>query len=86
MKAALDDSAFDTKVTRDKHIRFSGGDPSEVQPAVVQDSSTTMRMDENNVDIDQQMTDLAKNTIWYNTLVTQMNGEMERLRLAIDGR
>ncbi len=86
MKAALDDSAFDTKVTRDKHIRFSGGDPSEVQPAVVQDSSTTMRMDENNVDIDQQMTDLAKNTIWYNTLVTQMNGELERLRLAIDGR
>lgn len=87
MKAALDDgSAFDAKVTRDKHIKFSGGDASEVRPNVVLDNDTTMRMDENNVDIDQQMTDMAKNTIWYNTLVTQMNGELERLRLAIDGR
>lgn len=86
MQAALQEGGFEAKVTRDKHIQFSGGDEEGVQPAVVQDTSTTMRMDDNNVDIDQQMTDLAKNTIWYNTLVAKMNGEMERLRLAIDGR
>ena len=87
MKAAMEQDDFEAKVTRDKHIRFDGGDDAgAVRPAVVQDDSTTMRMDGNNVDIDQQMTDLAKNTIWYNTLVTKMNGELERMRMAIDGR
>jgi len=87
MKAALQEGDFEAKVTRDKHIPFTGsGDAAEVRPAVAQDANTTMRMDGNNVDIDQQMTDLAKNTIWYNTMVTKLNGELERLKIAIDGR
>jgi flagellar basal-body rod protein FlgB len=87
MKDALaDDGGFQAKMTRPEHISFDSGNATDVQPAVIVDDSTTMRMDGNNVDIDKQMTDLAKNSIWYDTLVTKLNGEIERLKLAIDGR
>jgi flagellar basal-body rod protein FlgB len=87
MKEALsEEGGFQAKVTRPGHVSFDPGGAAEVRPAVVTDDSTTMRMDGNNVDIDRQMTDLAKNSIWYDTLVTKINGELKRLKLAIEGR
>jgi flagellar basal-body rod protein FlgB len=89
MKEALQggEGGLEAKVTRDKHIPFHHqGSPMDVQPAVIVDSSTTMRMDGNNVDIDAEMSEMAKNNIYYDTLVTKMNGELSRLKLAIDGR
>lgn len=86
--AALDDTgAFDNKVTRSKHISFSGADPESVVPVVLQNNDTSMRMDENNVDIDYENVELAKNTLYYNTLVEKLNTEFSMLRLAItEGR
>jgi flagellar basal-body rod protein FlgB len=87
MKEALaDDSGFQAKVTRPEHIEFGGGSAPAVQPTVVSDDSAAMRMDGNGVDIDKQMTDLAKNSIWYDALVAKLNGELSRLKTAIDGR
>jgi flagellar basal-body rod protein FlgB len=45
-----------------------------------------MRADGNNVDIDAQMSALAKNNVWYDTLVAKLNSEFSRMKLAIDGR
>jgi flagellar basal-body rod protein FlgB len=46
-----------------------------------------MRMDDNNVDIDKEMVDMAKNTIQYNALVQKLGREFQRLKLAIrEGR
>jgi flagellar basal-body rod protein FlgB len=86
MKDALENDGFEARMTRDKHIVFDDGNAGDVQPAVVTDNSTSMRMDGNNVDIDSEMSALAKNNIYYNTLVMKLNGELERLKLAIDGR
>jgi flagellar basal-body rod protein FlgB len=83
MKEALGGGGFEAKRTRPEHITFDG---EEAAPKVVVDDSTTMRMDGNNVDIDKQMADMAKNSIWYDTLVEKLNGEITRLKLAIDGR
>lgn len=81
------DGGLQMKTSRDSHFRSGSYDASTVHPFVTQDDAAqTMRMDGNDVDVEQQMTDLAKNTIWYNTLVTHMNGELERLKIAIDGR
>lgn len=86
-EALKQDDGFQAKTTRDKHIQFGGNDDAmDVQPAVIRDESTSMRLDGNNVDIDQQMTDMAKNTIYYNTIVMKLNGELSRLKLVIDGR
>ncbi|WP_341877178.1 flagellar basal body rod protein FlgB [Defluviitalea saccharophila] len=43
----------------------------DIQPKIVtENSSLQTRIDENNVDIDIEMTELAKNSIKYNTLIS----------------
>lgn len=85
--AIYDQHSFQNFQTREKHIDFTGPDPSEVNPIVFKNSHYTMRMDGNNVDIDQEMVEMAKNTIEYNTLVSKLMKEFGRLRVAIaEGR
>ena len=79
--------SFDNKRTRDKHIAFGPDNtpvnPMDVKPRVVADTHYVMRMDDNNVDPDREMTELAKNTIQYNALVTKLSREFGRLRTVI---
>lgn len=86
-KSALEESdhTFQTKRTRDKHISFSGDLAAEsVSPVVVQNSDTTMRMDGNNVDIEAENVELARNSIYFYTLTEQINSEFTRLSMAIN--
>jgi flagellar basal-body rod protein FlgB len=43
-----------------------------------------MRLDGNNVDIDNEMTNLAANTILYNTLINQANSRISMRRYVIN--
>ena len=43
-----------------------------------------MRIDDNNVDIDSEMADLATNTLMHHALVQKLNGELSRLRTIIN--
>ena len=81
-KSALENEGFTAKRTREKHMDFSD-DIDSVSPVIEQNDSTTMRADGNNVDIDYENAELAKNTIYYNTLIEKMNSEFSRLKLAI---
>lgn len=81
------DDGFRLKQTRATHMPIGGGaDGSNVKGKVVLKDQTTYRMDGNNVDIDQEMTDYAKNTIYYNTLLRKINGQFNQLRMAIKGQ
>ena len=53
------------------------------EPAVVQDHTTIMRVDDNNVDIDIEMATLAKNQLYYNAIATQFGGHVSKLKNAI---
>jgi len=56
-------------------------------PEVEKIENTSMREDGNNVDIDVEMSLLAKNMIWYNALIEQITREFGQLRTAItEGR
>ncbi|MGI6586789.1 MAG: flagellar basal body rod protein FlgB [Gracilibacteraceae bacterium] len=55
-------------------------------PEIVQENFTSMRRDGNNVDIDVEMAELAKNTIKYNALIAQISKEFSKIKLAINGR
>ncbi len=57
-----------------------------ISPMVIQENSTSMRRDGNNVDIDVEMAELARNTIKYNALIAQMSKEFGKIKLAINGR
>jgi flagellar basal-body rod protein FlgB len=51
---------------------------------IEKDNSTSMRLDGNNVDIDNEMTNLAANTILYNTLINQANSRISMRRYVIN--
>lgn len=52
---------------------------------VKRDESTSMRRDGNNVDIDNEMTNLAANTLKYNALITELNSRMSLKKYIISG-
>lgn len=66
---------------RDFHTRAG-----DVRATVTEESGTTMRLDGNNVDIEQEMVQLAKNNIYYASTLTKLNGEFKRMRIAITDR
>lgn len=69
--------------TNARHMDIYG----DLEPTVKTVTDTAFRKDENNVNVDVEMAEEAKNTIKYNFLSTQISDEFKRLRLAIrDGR
>jgi len=88
-KSALEneqnDSGFEAKRTRDKHISFTPDTPdiSEVSAVVSKNEDSSLRMDGNNVDVEAENVALAKNTIYYYMLTEQINSEFSRLSMAI---
>ena len=68
--------------THDKHLPHKAL-PVHAEPTVVTDETTKMRTDNNNVDIDVEMANLAKNQIYYNALATQLGGYVTKMRNAI---
>jgi flagellar basal-body rod protein FlgB len=87
MKQALeaDGNSFTAKTTRPEHYDFSGGSAETVTPTVVENTDTEYRSDGNNVDIDYESTELAKNTLWYNALIEQVSSEFTKLKTVISG-
>jgi len=71
--------------TNKRHLPLQkDGIPS---PEVNVISNTSMRTDGNNVDIDVEMADLAKNNIYYNAVVQQLSGYFSGIKSAIkEGR
>lgn len=67
--------------TNRRHIQ---GEIKDSTVTISTDMSTTnMRTDENNVNIDVEMSDLSKNQIYYNVLIQRATGEINKLQSAI---
>ena len=87
MARAIEGSGFVGTKTHPKHIDIGTGNFSSVSPRIVERSGLSMRMDGNNVDIEDENVKLAQNSLYYNTLLEKMNSEIRRLRMAItEGR
>ena len=67
--------------TRDRHLPVGmiGGAKASIQ----EDDTTTMRVDNNNVDIDIEMASLAKNQLYYNAMATELGGYVNKLKNVI---
>lgn len=59
---------------------------NEVTPAAVQEKTTAMVYNQNNVDIDQEMVNLAANTLIYEFSTDALNGKFSTLSYVIKGR
>lgn len=73
--------------TNAQHIPFSNQAGQSMQPQVVQQTGTMMNHNGNNVDIDLEMAQMAKNQIQYQALVDKVNGHLGKLHSVIsEGR
>lgn len=86
-KAKFDQtSSFQGYKTDPRHFQI-GQDSATYQPKIVVDNSTSILNNQNNVDIDYEMTKLAENNIWYSALTQSINKEFSLLRHVIsEGR
>ena len=89
LRYALDNGLDDIIVNRRHNFRFSQ-QPSidSIQPKVMEEYNTmAMRIDGNNVDIDEEMAQMAKNTIRYNVITQNLNSKFAKIKHAIsEGR
>lgn len=74
--------------TDNRHIPIGENNVYDIEIKVSEDNkSLSMRLDGNNVDIDSEMSELAKNNLKYNTLIQSMNTQFKRLKSVIsEGR
>lgn len=79
------DVAFDEIFLR----RLEGPRPEAslgVEPRVVAGVGGATRADGNNVEFEQEMTNLTRNTLLYQAAVSVLNNQISQLRSAITGR
>ncbi len=67
------------KRTEDRHIPIEEISYLDVKPTTITDRIHVMRNDKNNIDIDVEMSDLAKNTMQYQIQATRLASMFEGL-------
>ncbi|WP_418041325.1 flagellar basal body rod protein FlgB [Paenibacillus xylanilyticus] len=73
------------KVTNSRHFVI-GPSSSVPTPVVTMDHSTSMNNNQNNVDIDKEMSLLAENQLRYNAYIQQVNEQIKMMRVGVEGR
>ena len=81
---AFEGTGFKGKKTHPRHIDIGATDLASVKPQIVEREGLSMRMDGNNVDIEDENVKLAQNSLYYNTLMEKLNSELRRLKMAIN--
>ncbi|MED4532522.1 flagellar basal body rod protein FlgB [Metabacillus fastidiosus] len=69
--------------TDERHFEF--GSHSKENFKVFTKSQTSYQQNGNNVDIDQEMTNMAKNQIQYNALVDRISSKFNSLKTVVKG-
>ena len=70
--------------TQDKHMPMSAGE--KVTAKIQLQDTTTMRVDGNNVDIDVEMANLAKNQIYYNAMAKKIGSYIQGVKNVITSK
>jgi flagellar basal-body rod protein FlgB len=63
-----------------------GKKSDKFEPKIVTDENSTINNNLNNVDIDYEMSLMAKNQLRYNVLVQQINSEFKNARTVLGGK
>jgi len=83
---ALEGSPAGLKTSHPKHVGGGAGAISAVRPALTLDEKSVIRVDENTVNIDQEMVDLAKNSAEYAQRAEILNRLYGQIKAAIRGQ
>jgi flagellar basal-body rod protein FlgB len=69
--------------TNSKHFSFSN-ENTQNTPNIKVNNTTTYKPNGNNVDMDLEMAELAKNQLWFNALTERVNGKFNTIRTVIN--
>ncbi len=75
---------FQSYKSNPNHVSFSTEQQSP-NVTVKTDRNTLSKSNENNVDMDVEMAELAKNQLWYNSMIEKTNSQFRDLQTAIRG-
>lgn len=84
LKNAVENREIEGYRTHRNHFQIGGFQPEQVQPRIERNNKTSLREDGNNVDIDTEMANLAKNTVMYQALVEQLMSKLSRIKTTIN--
>lgn len=80
LKESIQKNRISLETTNEKHIGVS---KNNFSPKTIKDPSTSYRIDGNNVNINTESADLAKNTIMYDALIRQVIDEFDKIKNVI---
>lgn len=83
LNRALDNQRLRAYRTDERHLAFKNERPNDEIARVVTRTDTQMNNNGNNVDVDVEMADLAKNQIYYNALIDRLNGRFNSIRTVL---
>ncbi|NOY77389.1 MAG: flagellar basal body rod protein FlgB [Calditrichaeota bacterium] len=86
LQKALDPEKLSGVVTNPKHIQIGRTDLNNVQPKVIVDKTRTKASGVNNVDVDQEISSLAKNQLYYAFSAKLISIQFNRIKEAINER
>ncbi|HWJ80370.1 MAG TPA: flagellar basal body rod protein FlgB [Niallia sp.] len=74
---------MEANLTNEKHIPFTTSTSGGTK--ILTKTGVTYNNNGNSVDMDQEMTDLASNQIYYNALIDRISGKFNTLETVIKG-
>ncbi|OXM84662.1 flagellar basal body rod protein FlgB [Paenibacillus rigui] len=80
----INGSSIQGKRTDPRH--FYIGKPASPDPRIFQDNKSAINNNLNNVDMDYEMSLMAKNQLRYNVMIQEVSGDIKKARIAIGGR
>ncbi|WP_129596914.1 flagellar basal body rod protein FlgB [Anaerophilus nitritogenes] len=87
LKENLATSSIQGARTHEKHLFIGKQNIEDIKPMKTKDLNSKYRKDGNNVDVDVEMAELAKNTIRFNMVSQRINSNFKKLKMIIkDGR
>lgn len=83
LREAMTSGETKLNTTHNKHLPTTKS-LDQVEPNIGIDKSYSYRFDKNNVNIDTESADLAKNAIIYNAVINQVTNEFDKIKNVIN--
>lgn len=81
---AIEGQRLNAYRTDDRHLEF-GNRQTSAPASVINRNNTMFNHNGNNVDIEHEMSEMAKNQIYYNAMIERVNGRFNSLNTVIRG-
>ncbi|WNF35464.1 flagellar basal body rod protein FlgB [Bacillaceae bacterium IKA-2] len=81
---AIEGQRLNSYRTNDRHLEFGTNQASSLA-SVVKRNNTMFNHNGNNVDIEHEMSEMAKNQIYYNAMIERVNGRFNSLNTVVRG-